>query len=383
MHGQAARRINREPLSPLSLAVCAYLTALNTSLVQPLPLREVEGIAKSVVNISSTNLASGQTQAQFSRIQAARGRKGGRIFGAKRYQGSNEATQPWKAEGVSRRTWYHRQTRQPQARTEQQGRNEAVREERMGKTRLVGLALANLFSSTAVSSAAVLESPAQGGALSGLGFISGWKCDAGNITVTIDGGKPLPVALPQARRDLRPVRGPIRPGFIMQLNWTVLGDGAHEVVAYDDGVEFDRATFTVGSTGAEFLEDVVRRTVIDGVPAPGESAFLEWNASTQHFAILAVWTSGRTAAYDRAWWRRYNQDLGAGTYTTQEFLYDEAPDVAACEPGALAVGARSRARWPSGPGAGRSRRPTRFAPCMTSRPCATAPAMPSRCKRPR
>ena len=52
---------------------------------------------------------------------------------------------------------------------------------------------------------------------------------------------------------------------------------------------------------------------------------------------------GRTAAYDRAWWRRYNQDLGAGTYTTQEFLYDEEPDVAACEPGALAVGARSRA----------------------------------------
>ena len=213
----------------------------------------------------------------------------------------------------------------------------------MGKTRLVGLALANLFSSTAVSPAAVLESPAQGGALSGLGFISGWKCDAGNITVTIDGGKPLPVALPQARRALRPVCGPIRPGFIMQLNWTVLGDGAHEVVAYDDGGEFARATFTVGSPGAEFLEDVVRRTVIDGVPAPGESAFLEWNASTQHFAILAVWTGGRAAAYDRAWWQRYNQDLVAGTYATQEFLYVEEPAVAACEPGALAVGARSRA----------------------------------------
>ena len=102
--------------------MCAYLTALSTSLVQPLPLREVEDIAKSVAKISSTNLASGQPQAQFSRIQAARGRKGGRIFGAKRYQGSNEATQPWEAEGVSRRTWYHRQTRQPQARTEQQGR---------------------------------------------------------------------------------------------------------------------------------------------------------------------------------------------------------------------------------------------------------------------
>ena len=56
----------------------------------PLPLREVEGIAKSVVKISSKNLASGQTQAQFSQIQAAKGRKGGRISGAKRHQGSNE-----------------------------------------------------------------------------------------------------------------------------------------------------------------------------------------------------------------------------------------------------------------------------------------------------
>ena len=43
-----------------------------------------------------------------------------------------------------------------------------------------------------------------------------------------------------------------------------------------------------------------------------------------------------TAVYDRAWWRRYNADLGAGTYTTQEFLYVEEPAVAACEPGALA-----------------------------------------------
>ena len=73
----------------------------------------MEGIAKSVVNISSHNLASGQTQARFCQIQAARGRKGGRISGAKRYQASNEEAQPWKVEGVSRATWYDRQARAP------------------------------------------------------------------------------------------------------------------------------------------------------------------------------------------------------------------------------------------------------------------------------
>ena len=87
-------------------AVYPYLTALNGGLAIPLPLREVEGIAKSVVNISSHNLASGQTQARFSQIQAARGRKGGRISGAKRHQGSNEEAEPWEEEGVSRKTWY-------------------------------------------------------------------------------------------------------------------------------------------------------------------------------------------------------------------------------------------------------------------------------------
>ena len=97
-----------------------YLTALNAGLVVPLPLREVEGIAKSVVNISSHNLASGQTQAQFSRIQAAKGRKGGRISGAKRYQGSNEQGRPWEAEGVSRTIWYDRQARPPRESIEQQ-----------------------------------------------------------------------------------------------------------------------------------------------------------------------------------------------------------------------------------------------------------------------
>ena len=101
-------------------AVYPYLTALNMSLVQPLGEREVQGIAKSVAKISSKNLASGQTQTQFSRIQAARGRKGGRISGAKRYQGSNEQERPWEAEGVSRRAWYDRQARPSRTSIEQE-----------------------------------------------------------------------------------------------------------------------------------------------------------------------------------------------------------------------------------------------------------------------
>ena len=89
----------------------------------------------------------------------------------------------------------------------------------------------------------------------------------------------------------------------MWINWALLGDGEHVVVAYDDGVAFARSTFTVGTTGEAFLEGVIRRTVIDDFPEPGQRASLEWNEGTQHFEIARRvgerrWpaTTGRTGA---------------------------------------------------------------------------------------
>ena len=207
------------------------------------------------------------------------------------------------------------------------------------------LALAGLVLGVAVAQAAVLESPARGAVLSGLGFISGWKCDASNITVVIDeNGEHLSVAMHQERGDLRRVcGGTIRHGFIKQFNWALLGDGEHVVVAYDGGVEFARATFTVGTTGEEFLEDVTRRTVLDGFPAPGERALLEWNESTQHFEIVTVWGVALDGAYDRAYWRQFTEDQKTGAFTTDEELYAELPDVETCFAGRLTQAAKNRA----------------------------------------
>lgn len=215
----------------------------------------------------------------------------------------------------------------------------------MRKAALVGLALASLGASPAAP-AAVLESPAPGAAVSGIGFISGWKCDAQHITVTLDGGDPIPVAMRQPRGDLllnKTCGDTIAHGFIQQINWGYVGDGEHVVVAYDDGAEFARATFTVGSTGEEFLQDVRRRSTIVNFPSLGEDTLLEWNESTQHFEVLTVFESPARAVYDREWWRQYNHDAGVGTYATEEFLYAAVPDVVACAPGALSVGARNRA----------------------------------------
>ena len=216
----------------------------------------------------------------------------------------------------------------------------------MRKTAIIGLAFASLLTFTVAPRAAILESPAAGATLSGIGFISGWKCNAGNITVTIDEGEHLPVAMHQDRGDLliqKTCGETIRHGFIRQINWGYVGDGEHVVVAYDNGVEFDRATFTVGSTGEEFLKDVRRRSIIENFPTIGEDTLVEWNESTQHFEVLTVFESPVRAVYDREWWRQYNEDVVAGTYESKEFLYVEEPDEEACKAGELAAGAKNRA----------------------------------------
>ena len=208
---------------------------------------------------------------------------------------------------------------------------------------IIGLALASLLASPAALPAAILESPAKQAVLSGIGFISGWKCDARNITVTIDGGAYLPVAMHQERGDLRAVCGTIQHGFIRQINWGLVGDGEHEAVAYDNGVEFDRATFSVGSTGAAFLKGAVRWQLLGNFPEPGETTVLEWNESTQHFEIRWVVDSLMAGGYDRAYWRQVSVELIEGTYSQAEFLYDKEPDPDTCRPGRLTQAAKARA----------------------------------------
>ena len=212
---------------------------------------------------------------------------------------------------------------------------------------LFSLVLACVMAGTP-SWAALLESPAKEGLVSGVGFISGWKCDASNITVTIDGGEHLSVAMGQSRGDLRPVCGSINHGFIVQINWGYVGDGEHEAVAYDNGLEFSRSTFTVGSTGEEFLKGAKTTRLLSNFLSRGETTVLEWNESTQHFEIREVLEDAELGGYDLSYWRQYNEDdynfdLGVRPYWEADFLYAAAPDIDACRAGRLTQAAKDRA----------------------------------------
>ena len=147
----------------------------------------------------------------------------------------------------------------------------------------------------------------------------------------------------QPRADTQPLCGTINNGFIQQINWALVGDGEHEAVAYDNGLEFSRSTFTVGSTGEEFLKGAKTTRLLSNFPSRGETTVLEWNESTQHFEIRGVLEDGELGGYDLSYWRQMSLDLSEGTYRTAAFLYEDEPDPDTCRAGRLTPAALGRA----------------------------------------
>ena len=66
------------------------------------------------------------------------------------------------------------------------------------------LCLLMLFVAPRVWAQATLENPRNDSCYSGIGVISGWKCEAnGPLTVRFDGGNPLPLVYGSERGDTR------------------------------------------------------------------------------------------------------------------------------------------------------------------------------------
>ena len=137
------------------------------------------------------------------------------------------------------------------------------------------------------ASRATLENPGNGQNYSGIGIISGWKCSAVDLTARVDGGPLFSVLYGNLREDTRSVCGDADNGFIVpSWNWGILGAGTHTIVLYDQGVEFARSTFTVGTTGEEFLTGVSKRITVEGFPYPLDQTDFAWNENTQHFEMI-------------------------------------------------------------------------------------------------
>ena len=130
-----------------------------------------------------------------------------------------------------------------------------------------------------------LENPGVASSQSGLGLISGWVCDADLVEIEIGDFLPQAAAYGTERLDTAGVCGDTDNGFGLLFNWNLLGDGAHTVVAYVDGVELGRATVRVTTLGAEFLREAEGECVAEDFPAMGRTVTLEWQQTSQNFVI--------------------------------------------------------------------------------------------------
>ena len=149
----------------------------------------------------------------------------------------------------------------------------------------------------ALVQAAVLGIPSSGFTYSGVGVISGWKCEAnGPLTVHIYdedmvlAWDPIPLVYGTERTDVRDVGACARAdvGFVAIWNWGNLGgDGIYTAVVYDNAVEFARSTFTVTTLGEAFITGASGECTIPDFPAPGESARFAWNQTTQGLVLVS------------------------------------------------------------------------------------------------
>jgi hypothetical protein len=154
--------------------------------------------------------------------------------------------------------------------------------------RLASTLFTQLLLATAALAAGALENPQPGSTQSGIALISGWNCNATQITVRIDGAAPIIVPYGAPRADTRTVCGRIDTGFGLLVNFNVLGTGSHTISALADGVQFQAATFNVVTLGQEFVSGASGTAQVTGFPDSGRQVTLQWQESKQNFSITGV-----------------------------------------------------------------------------------------------
>jgi hypothetical protein len=139
----------------------------------------------------------------------------------------------------------------------------------------------------AVPSIGLLGTPNNGGAISGVGVISGFHCTSKNIEVFIDG-----ISLGQAGAGTtllgtQSACGKTDTGFSLLYNFGNLSPGIHIIEAHADGILFGKNTFKTVRTGGEpWLVNAQRRVTVNDFSEIGHAVTLEWIQSLQNFVVI-------------------------------------------------------------------------------------------------
>ena len=137
-----------------------------------------------------------------------------------------------------------------------------------------------------------LENPGPYAFQSGIGALWGWVCEAEQVEIEIGTAQGEfawhMAAYGLERGDTLDTCGDTDNGFVLLLNWNLLGAGAHTVTALADGVELGRATVRVTTLGQEFVEGAVGECVAEDFPDLGQRTLLEWRQNSQNFVMTDV-----------------------------------------------------------------------------------------------
>ncbi|WP_457665414.1 hypothetical protein [Thiolapillus sp.] len=133
----------------------------------------------------------------------------------------------------------------------------------------------------------VLENPRDNSFQSGIGIFSGWYCDAEKIELIIDDRPAKTAAYGTPRGDTKSVCGDTDNGFGLLFFFNMFGTGIHTVRALADGVEFDRATFSVDYLDPGYMRGLTSWVDIS-VPELGKKATLLWQESIQAYTVSNV-----------------------------------------------------------------------------------------------
>ena len=137
-----------------------------------------------------------------------------------------------------------------------------------------------------------LENPGPHAFQSGIGALWGWVCEAEQVEIEIETAQgeagQYMAAYGLERLDTLDACGDTDNGFVLLLNWNLLGDGQHTVTALVDGAELGRTTVRVTTLGQEFVEGAVGECVAEDFPQPGQSTLLEWQQNSQNFVMTDV-----------------------------------------------------------------------------------------------
>ena len=153
-------------------------------------------------------------------------------------------------------------------------------------------ALAGVVLSAGAAAEGVIENPQPGAIETGITAITGWNCQATQITISIDGGAQTVVPYGSLRADTGDrCGGRINTGFSYLLNYNTLPPGSHRIQAFADGIPFASVTFNAINLGGEFLTGRAGEYWLNNFPDYGKRSRVTWQQSKQNFTITAMDTA--------------------------------------------------------------------------------------------